>query len=109
MRHVRQRDRRREALGADMFREPAWDILLDLYCAGLAGRDVSIMDACAASGVPATTGLRYVRRLLASKLVVRVDDASDRRRSLVRLSSETSERMEAWLRETWSFTSDSRG
>lgn len=100
-RYVHQRRLRRDIFRADVFREPAWDILLDLYCARLSGKEVSIMDACIAAGVPSTTGLRYVRRLLATKLVTLRRDATDRRRSWVELTDVTVAQIESWLQATW--------
>lgn len=98
---MQQRGTRRETFGADVFREPAWDVMLDLYCARLTGKEVSMMDACIAAGVPSTTGLRYVRRLLASKLVTRRRDVKDRRRSWVALTDQAAGQVERWLHDTW--------
>lgn len=100
-RYLHQRGLRRDVFGVDVFREPAWDIILDLYCARLSNKEVSIMDASIAAGVPSTTGFRYVRRLLASKLVTRRRDIKDRRRSWLRLSDEAATQIEAWLMATW--------
>jgi DNA-binding MarR family transcriptional regulator len=99
--YLRQRRLRRDALGGDLLREPAWDIMLDLFCAKLTGREVSIMEASVAGGVPSTTGFRYVRRLLASKVVTECRDAKDRRRSWVELSEEATRQVEAWLHASW--------
>lgn len=100
-RYLHQRGLRRTAFGADVFREPAWDVMLDLYCARLLGKEVSVMDACIAAGVPNTTGLRYVGRLLASGIVAKRRDALDKRRSWLDLTDEASDRVEAWLHATW--------
>lgn len=100
-RYVQQRRLRRDIFRAEVFREPAWDILLDLYCARLSGKEVSIMDACIAAGVPSTTGLRYVRRLLATNLVTLRRDTTDRRRSWVELTDATVAQIESWLHATW--------
>lgn len=59
------------------------------------------MDACIAAGVPSTTGLRYVRRLLASGIVARRRDVRDRRRSWLILSDNATDQVEAWLEATW--------
>ena len=52
--------RKRAALfgNPDLFGEPAWDILLDLYIAAGEGKPVSVSSACIGSAAPATTGLR---------------------------------------------------
>ena len=85
----RSRRRRDAAFGedADLFGEPAWDILLDLLDADAHGRRISVTSASLASSVPATTGLRMIAILEERGLVVRADDPLDRRRSHVSLTA----------------------
>lgn len=71
---------------ADLFGEPAWDILLDLYIAAGEGKPVSVSSACIGSAAPATTGLRWLGVLADEGLVVREADTEDHRRVLVRLT-----------------------
>ncbi|WP_379921504.1 MarR family transcriptional regulator [Erythrobacter sp. R86502] len=82
--------RKREALFGkpDLFGEPAWDIMLDLYIAQSEGKLVSVSSACIGSAAPATTGLRWLTVLAEEGLIVREKDADDHRRVLVRLSPE---------------------
>ena len=82
---------------SELFGEPAWDILLDLYIAHAKGKEVSVSSACIGSAVPPTTGLRWLGILQATGLVVREHDSGDQRRVLVRLSHEGIEKMEAFL------------
>jgi hypothetical protein len=70
----------------DLFGEPAWDILLDLFIAHGEGKQVSVSSACIGSAAPATTGLRWLGVLADEGLVVRENDAEDNRRVLVRLT-----------------------
>jgi hypothetical protein len=70
----------------DLFGEPAWDILLDLYIAQAEGKPVSVSSACIGSAAPPTTGLRWLGVLADEGLVVREADAEDNRRVLVRLT-----------------------
>lgn len=70
----------------DLFGEPAWDILLDLYIAQGEGKQVSVSSACIGSAAPATTGLRWLSVLADQGLVVRENDPEDHRRVLVRLT-----------------------
>lgn len=81
--------RKRAALfgNPDLFGEPAWDILLDLYIAAGEGKPVSVSSACIGSAAPPTTGLRWLGVLADEGLVVREADAEDHRRVLVRLTS----------------------
>lgn len=80
--------RKREAIfgNPDLFGEPAWDILLDLFIAQAEGKPVSVSSACIGSAAPATTGLRWLGVLADEGLVVRENDAEDHRRVLVRLT-----------------------
>jgi hypothetical protein len=70
----------------ELFGEPAWDILLDLYIAHAEGKPVSVSSACIGSAAPATTGLRWLGVLADEGFVVRESDAEDQRRVLVRLT-----------------------
>jgi len=70
----------------ELFGEPAWDILLDLYIAHGEAKPVSVSSACIGSAAPATTGLRWLGVLADEGLVVRENDPEDHRRVLVRLT-----------------------
>ncbi len=70
----------------DLFGEPAWDILLDLYIAHAEGKAVSVSSACIGSAAPATTGLRWLGVLADEGFVARENDHDDQRRVMVRLS-----------------------
>lgn len=72
----------------DLFGEPAWDILLDLFVAHLSGKQVSTSSACISSTAPATTGLRYLKALEDKKLIKRVRHQSDGRVVYVCLTDE---------------------
>lgn len=78
MRAVRLR--RNEMLGTPVFRDPAWDMLLDLVVAADERRAVSVSGLCHASGVPTTTALRHVERLETLGLLTRTPDPADKRR-----------------------------
>ena len=70
----------------ELFGEPAWDILLDLYIAHAEAKPVSVSSACIGSAAPATTGLRWLGVLANEGLIVRENDPEDHRRVLVRLT-----------------------
>jgi hypothetical protein len=70
----------------ELFGEPAWDILLDLYIAHGEGKPVSVSSACIGSASPPTTGLRWLGVLAEEGLVLRENDPEDNRRVLVRLT-----------------------
>jgi len=91
--------RDREALfGAELFADPAWDILLDLLVAQETGRRVSISSLCIASAVPATTALRFIHLMTSRGLLERYPDDRDRRRHWIRLTPKAYDRMALLLR-----------
>ncbi|MGB7418120.1 MAG: MarR family transcriptional regulator [Erythrobacter sp.] len=81
----------------ELFGEPAWDILLDLYIAESEGRSVSVSSACIGSAAPPTTGLRWLGVLAAHGLTERTPDPEDQRRILVRLTPRAIEAMDRYL------------
>lgn len=83
-----ERRRRHKFLPADLFGEPTWDILLDLYIAAREDRRVPTTSACIGAHVPPTTALRWLRILEARDLVEREDDGRDGRRTFVRLTAQ---------------------
>jgi len=85
--------RRRDALmaarfGGDIFSDPAWDIILDLYIHNSKNQDVSVTSVCAASMVPITTALRYITVLSERGLIERSKNPKDGRSYLLRLTPE---------------------
>ena len=82
----------------DLFAEPAWDILLDLFHAEHAGKRISVTSACLAAAVPQTTALRWVSMMERMGLIERLSDERDGRRSFVRLTPETSLAMRRYLK-----------
>lgn len=89
-RHAYGLRRQRGAIfGSDeLFGEPAWDILLDLYIAHAQGTPVSVSSACIGSASPPTTGLRWLSVLAQKGLVNRENDPADHRRIMVRLTEQ---------------------
>lgn len=94
------RRKRSKYFGCDIFGEPGWDILLDLFSADCTGKTVSITSACIGSGVPSTTALRWIAALSDAGLLERCDDPSDRRRAFVRLSDQGRSAMAGFLEDT---------
>jgi len=94
----RERQRRREFFDGDLFGEPAWDILLDLYICEKKGERVSITAACLGAGVPETTALRWLKQLEKGGLLLREADRRDARRSFIRLSELGYAKMTAYLK-----------
>lgn len=82
---------------AEMFADPAWDILLDLTRAKLEGQQVSVSSVCIAASVPMSTALRWVRQMTDAGLLRRWTDPKDRRRDLIALTEATAAHMEEYL------------
>ena len=93
----RERARRAEFFAADLFGEPAWDILLDLYAAAKANELRSIKSACLSSHVPEATALRYIDELAAQGLVERKPDRTDKRRKYLSLTPLGERKMHDYL------------
>jgi DNA-binding MarR family transcriptional regulator len=85
-RTLRRAARQSRLFPADLFGEPTWDILLDLYVAGRESRRVPTTSACIGAHVPPTTALRWLRILEARGFVERESDGKDGRRTFVRLT-----------------------
>lgn len=83
---IRQRRLRSQFFESGIFADPAWDILLDLAAARAEHKRVSVSSLCIASGVPPTTGLRWIQQLTTMGLLDRTADDRDRRRTFVSLS-----------------------
>ncbi|MEO1731548.1 MAG: winged helix DNA-binding protein [Pseudomonadota bacterium] len=104
------RRRKRTSIFGDpeLFGEPGWDILLDLYIAQVEEKPVSVSSACIGSAAPPTTGLRWLGVLAEQGLVEREHDARDQRRVLVRLTDKALEAMDDYFLSSASMQRDRR-
>jgi hypothetical protein len=82
------RRRRKVHFPDDLFAEPAWDLLLDLFIDTVAGRRVSTKSMCAAADVPSSTALRWISILEGKGLVRRFTPPDDQRLTAVQMTSE---------------------
>lgn len=96
---LRARRLRDEHFPADLFADPAWDILLDLMSARLERKRVTVSSLCVAAAVPPTTALRWIAVLTERGLLVRDIDGADRRRAFVSLSDIAARALGTWLRQ----------
>lgn len=77
---------RGEAFGENLFGEPAWDMLLDLFISLAERRHISVSSLAIGSGGSSTTALRYLGLMEDRGLVLRIPDKADGRRTHIRLT-----------------------
>lgn len=94
---IRKRRAREHFFPSDLFADPAWDMLLDLYAARLEGQMVSVSSLCIAAAVPATTALRWIKTLTDSGLFEREADDKDGRRIFIAMSDKAFASMEQYF------------
>lgn len=90
----RVRARRNALLGANIVRDPAWDMMLDLLAAHHDGRETCVKTLCVGADVAPTTALRHIDVLEEHGIVERLPHPRDQRRTLVRLRAEPLRRLE---------------
>lgn len=100
-RHIREiiklRRMRERLLGEDLFADPGWDILLDLFAAQEEGQQVSVSSLCIAAAVPPTTALRWITNMTEAGYLVRRQDPYDARRVYIELSENMAERLKEYF------------
>ncbi len=94
---IRERRQRELFLPADIFADPAWDMLLDLYAAHYERREVSVSSLCIAANVPATTALRWIKSMTDHGMFERTCDPNDGRRILIAIGESTRLAMDAYF------------
>lgn len=94
---LKARRLREEMFGPDLFADPAWDILLDLYSAEAKGECVQISSLASAARVPHSTAIRWAKVLTRVGLMLRHKDPTDARRIHVCLSPGARSLMEGFF------------
>lgn len=77
----------------DLFADPAWDMLLEIFVADLMQQKMPVSSACLGGRVPATTGLRWLKVLERCGFIYRSADPHDRRRVFVSLTPDAFTKM----------------
>ena len=77
---------RNRYLADDRLAEPAWEMVLELYKAHLAGMKLSVTNIGGVIDVPMTTALRRINDLERARIIIRTPDGRDRRRAIIELS-----------------------
>lgn len=97
---ARRRLLRRQLLGAsDLFGEPAWDMLLDLFIRQGEGGLLPMSSLCLSADIPHSSAMKLIQRLCDAGLLERLPDPRDGRRSLIRISPDTGHRLRAYFAE----------
>ncbi|MBB3991206.1 DNA-binding MarR family transcriptional regulator [Croceicoccus naphthovorans] len=82
----------------ELFGEPAWDMLLDLYVCRASGKEVSVTSLCIASCVPQTTALRYIGLLEEKGMIVSKRSNIDARRRIIELTEQGWTQLDNYLK-----------
>lgn len=99
MAYEQRRLRPKHLNNEEIFGEPAWDMLLDLYVHQAQNEKVSVKSACINSRAPTATALRWLNVLEMKGLVSCLDDPDDAQRRLIKLTPEGYEAMTRYLNE----------
>src|SRR3546814_18642511 len=67
------------AAAGDLFADPIWDMMLDLYVASQRGQLTTVPNACVSADVPPHTGLRAIHKLDSPGPTVRSPPFTDKR------------------------------
>ncbi|MDK8186558.1 MULTISPECIES: winged helix DNA-binding protein [Sphingomonas] len=83
----------------DVFRDSAWDMMLELFIADQQRRPICVKELILVSGESATSALRRIDRLEGAELLQRSTDPADHRRLAVTLTERGNAAMTAMLRQ----------
>lgn len=81
-------------LGENLFSEPAWDVLLELYAAELGGRSMTLSDLARATDTPVSVIARWQAALEDHRLTRSTVSPEDPSRVTISLTAEGSSKME---------------
>jgi DNA-binding MarR family transcriptional regulator len=96
---IQARAARKGHFNSELFADPAWDMLLELYAAALTQRKLTVSRLGARSGVPMTTALRWIGTLEREGLIARSHDRLDARRVFLTLSETGETAMSAYFED----------
>ncbi len=96
---IRARRLRSRFFPEELFADPAWDMLLDLFQAEIAHLRVPVSSLCIAAAVPATTALRWLKTMVSQGLFIRRADPHDGRRVFVELAPDASRALRRYFAE----------
>ncbi len=89
---------RQQLIGApELFGDPAWEMLVDLFIHDCRGKELSITSLCVAVHIPMSTGLRLVQKLCDAGILRRIPDHIDGRRTIIKLEPAIADRLRAYF------------
>jgi DNA repair protein RadC len=95
---MRRRMLRQQLLGApELFGDPAWEMLVDLFIHECERKPLSVTSLCVTPSIPMSSALRLCQKLCDANIIRRVPDAFDGRRTFIRLNPEVSHRIRAYF------------
>jgi hypothetical protein len=94
---ISERRRRERIFPTNLFSDPAWDMLLELYASSLEQQRTTTTNLCLSAAAPPTTALRWIGTLEQSGLVTKHGDPLDARRVFVALSATGKSMMERYF------------
>ena len=94
---LRLRRARQKTFGPGLFSDIAWDIMLQLYAAGMRHTRYSLSKVGGSQGLASTTVLRWINKLEEVGLVYREPDPTHSRRVFVMLTDRGFDLMSAHL------------
>lgn len=95
---MRRRLLRQQLIGApELFGDPAWEMLIDLFVHECERKRLSISALCVTSSIPMSSALRLAQRLCDAGITRRVPDPIDGRRTFIRLDPVIAHRMRAYF------------
>lgn len=83
----------------DLFADPAWDMMLNLFLAELTGQPMAVSRLTHSAEVPATTALRWMNTMIERGIFRRRSDPFDKRRFFIELSADASKAMREYFSE----------
>jgi len=97
---LRRRILRKQLVGSiELFGEPAWDMLLDLFIHNCKGQQLSMSSLCATAGIPTSSAMKLAQRLCEAGILERTPDIFDGRRTLMKIAPEVAHRLRAYFVE----------
>ncbi|MDZ3831904.1 MAG: JAB domain-containing protein [Sphingopyxis sp.] len=97
-RAIRRRILRRQLIGTEeLFGDPAWEMLVDLFIHECERKRLSVSALCVTASIPMSSALRLAQKLCDAGITRRVPDPIDGRRTFIRLEPVIAHRIRAYF------------